>query len=318
MHNPYPYSLDNKRYQTFNYYLKKIYGHKVAKVILDLDFTCPNRDGTKGVGGCIFCSARGSGDTSAVFDGDILSQYLKNKALIDHKWPDAYTIPYFQSFSNTYGPLAKIKKYVETLIYRDEVVELAIATRADCLSDEVVDYLDEVSSFKPIWLEIGLQSSNDKTATFINRGHDFKTFVDTFDRLSRTKIKTCIHIIDGLPFESEADMLKTIDDIKDIKYDAIKIHGLKVLKDTRLAKVYEKTPFTILKREEYIAIVIKQLERIRPDVIVERLTGDPIKDDLIAPKWLLNKRTILNDIDKKMSALDTYQGKYYESHDLQP
>ena len=231
--NPYPYTIDNKRYQTFNYHLKKKYGHKVAKVILDLDYTCPNRDGTKGYGGCIFCSARGSGDTSVLFDHNIKDQYLANKKAIDRKWPDAYTIPYFQSFSNTYGPLSKLKNYVEALIFREEVVEMSIATRADCLDDETIKYLDHMCNYKPIWLEIGLQTSNDKTAAFINRGHDCDTFKETFKRLEKTKIKTCIHIIDGLPYEDEGDMLKTIEDIKDIKYDALKIHCLEILTGTK-------------------------------------------------------------------------------------
>ncbi len=314
--NPYPYTLDNKRYQTFNYHLKKTYDHKVAKVILDLDYTCPNRDGTKGVGGCIFCSARGSGDTSVHFKNDIVAQYLANKKVIDNKWPDSYTIPYFQSFSNTYGPLEKLRGYVESLIHRDEVVEMAIATRADCISDDTLAYLDDMASYKPIWLEIGLQTSNDKTAAFINRGHDFDTFKETFKRSEKTKIKTCIHIIDGLPYEDEGDMLKTIDDIKDIKYDALKIHCLEILKGTKLANIYNERPFKVITRDEYIDIVIRQLEHIRPDVIIERLTADPIKEDLIAPMWLLNKRTLLNDIDKRMKTLDTYQGKYYEASDL--
>ena len=318
MQNPYRYTLDNKRYQTFNYYLKTLYQKKVAKVILDLDFTCPNRDGSKGFGGCIYCSARGSGDTSAIFDGDIVRQYEKNLEVMHTKWPAALTIPYFQSFSNTYGPLSKIKKYVESLIYRDEVVELSIATRADCLDDEVIGYLDEMCDIKPIWLELGLQTSNDKTAAFINRCHTFAEFKKTMERLNKTKIKTCIHIIDGLPYETFDDMLKTIKDLNDFDYDAIKIHMLEILKGTRLAEIYEKDPFSILSRDAYIDIVTKQLALIKEDIIVERLTADPIKNDLIAPMWLLNKTTILNDIDKLMVKKDLWQGKYHESTDLLP
>lgn len=311
MQNPYEYSLDNKRYQTFNYYLKKTYGEKVAKVILDLDFTCPNRDGTKGLGGCIYCSARGSGDTSALFENDIVKQYQANKKIMERKWPVKYTIPYFQSFSNTYGPLEKIKGYVESLIFRDEVKELSLATRADCLSDEVVAYLDDMSHFKPIWLEIGLQTSNDDTAKFINRCHDFSVFKKALWRLAKTNIKVCVHIINGLPFEKEDDMLKTIDDLHDLPYQALKIHCLQILKGTRLAEMYNREPFSLISRKQYITTVVKQLERVRKDVIIERLTGDPLKDDLIAPLWVLNKTTILNDIDKLMVKYDTYQGKFF-------
>lgn len=313
MNNPFKYTLDNKRYHTFNYHLKTKYKHKVSKVIIDADFTCPNRDGTKGFGGCIFCSLRGSGDSSVPFNNDILAQYEANRKVIENKWPNAYAIPYFQSFTNTYGPLDKIKKYIDIFKDRDEVVEISLGTRADCLEDNVIEYLDDFSKYKEVWLEIGLQTSNDKTSEFINRGHDFKTFKDALKRLEKTNIKICIHIINGLPYETIDDMLKTIDDIKDLRYDAIKIHMLHVVKNTKLANIYYEKPFKILSKEEYIDIVIKQLERIKPEVIIERLTGDPIKEDLIAPTWVLNKTQLLNDIDKEMVKRDTYQGKYYEN-----
>ena len=316
MNNPFKYSLDNKRYHTFNYHLKTKYNHKVAKVILDADFTCPNRDGTKGIGGCIFCSLRGSGDSSTAFENDILKQYYANKEIISHKWPDAYTIPYFQSFTNTYGPLKKIKGYVDQFLDLQEVVEISLGTRADCLEEDVIEYLDSVTKTKEIWLEIGLQTSNDETSKYINRGHDFKTFTDVMKRLENTNIHTCIHIINGLPNETEEDMLRTIDDIKDIRFDAIKIHMLHIIKNTKLAEIYKKEPFKIMTKEEYIDTVIKQLERLRPEVIIERLTGDPIKEDLITPMWVLNKTQLLNDIDKEMVKRNTYQGKYYETNNL--
>ncbi len=315
MHN-YPYSHTNKRYYTFDHYLKTNYHHKVAKVVLDLDFTCPNRDGTKGNGGCIFCSLRGSGDTSVPFDGDIVRQYLSNREVMIRKWPDAYTIPYFQSFTNTYGPLTKIKRYVEALIYRPEVVELSIATRADCLADDVLTYLSNMCNYKPIWLELGLQTSDDKIAEYINRGHDFTAFKEATKRLSKTPIKVCVHIINGLPFETREGMLRTVEDLKDIPYDAIKIHCLQILNGTKLADIYAKEPFKILTRDEYIQVVVDQLEHLRPDVIVERLTGDALKDELIAPSWSLNKTTILNDIDKEMVRRNTMQGKLYASSNL--
>ena len=316
MNNPFKYSLDNKRYHTFNYHLKTKYNHKVAKVILDADFTCPNRDGTKGIGGCIFCSLRGSGDSSTAFENDILKHYYANKEIISHKLPDAYTIPYFQSFTNTYGPLRKIKGYVDQFLDLQEVVEISLGTRADCLEEDVIEYLDSVTKTKEIWLEIGLQTSNDETSKYINRGHDFKTFTDVMKRLENTNIHTCIHIINGLPNETEEDMLRTIDDIKDIRFDAIKIHMLHIIKNTKLAEIYKKEPFKIMTKEEYIDTVIKQLERLRPEVIIERLTGDPIKEDLIAPMWVLNKTQLLNDIDKEMVKRNTYQGKYYETNNL--
>ncbi|MBP5280141.1 MAG: TIGR01212 family radical SAM protein [Erysipelotrichaceae bacterium] len=312
MENLFPYSFNEKRYHTFNYYLKTRYHGKVSKVILDAGFTCPNRDGSKGVGGCIFCSSSGSGDSNLAKEKDIYNQYLENKKVMDNKWPNALYIPYFQSFSNTYGPLEKIKTMLEPFIHLDEVAEIAIATRCDCLDEERITYLDSLCEYKQIWLELGLQTSNDKTGEIINRKHSFEQFRDTLLRLGKTRIKVCVHVMDGLPFESKEDMLKTVEDIAHLPFDGIKIHMLHIIKDTTLAKMHELHNYELISREEYIELVVKQLELLRPEVVVQRLTGDPIKEDLIAPMWLLNKTTILNDIDKRMRKLDTFQGKCYE------
>lgn len=310
--NNFKYTLDNKRYHTFNYYLKNRYGKKVAKVILDGHFTCPNRDGKKGYGGCIYCSSKGSGDSNQRINDDILIQYKNNKEIMDRKWPNESYIPYFQSFSNTYGPLSKIKDMLEPFLNMDEVAEIAIATRCDCLEEDIIEYLDSLTIKKDIWLELGLQTSNDSTGKLINRCYNFDDFKNALNRLSNTNIKVCVHIINGLPYETRQDMLKTIKDINHLDFDAIKIHMLHILKDTSLLKMYEEKPFNLLSREEYIEIVVEQLEYLKPEVVIERLTGDPIKDELVEPTWLLNKTTILNDIDKLMMKLDTYQGKKYE------
>lgn len=312
MENLFKYSFNEKRYHTFNYYLKTKYNCKVSKVIIDAGFSCPNRDGTKGIGGCIFCSELGSGDSNIDLGDNILKQYNANKAIMDNKWPNSLYIPYFQSFSNTYGPLSKIKAMLQPFLHMDEVCEIAIATRCDCLADETIKYLDEICKYKQIWLELGLQTSNDITGEYINRKYTFLDFKNAITKLENTNIKTCVHIINGLPNETIEDMLKTIQDINHLKFDAIKIHMLHIIKNTKLASIYNETPFNILSREEYIELVVKQLELLRPEVIVQRLTGDPIKDDLIAPTWTLNKTTILNDIDKLMRKLDTYQGSEYE------
>lgn len=311
MDNNFKYSFNEKRYHTFNYYLKSKYNCKVAKVVLDAGFACPNRDGKKSFGGCIYCSDKGSGDSNVSLGEDLLRQYEENKKVMNQKWPNDLYIPYFQSFSNTYGPLSKIKAMLEPFLYKDEVCEISIATRCDCLPDEIIEYLDSISSIKPIWLELGLQTSNDKTGKFINRQYDFSDFKDALNRLSKTNIKVCVHVLNGLPYETKDDMLKTIMDIKDLKFDAIKIHMLHIIKNTTLADIYEKQPFEILTRDDYIDLVVKQLELLKPEVVVERLTGDPIKENLIAPDWILNKTTILNDIDKLMRKLDTYQGSKY-------
>ena len=310
--NPFKYTLDNKRYQTFNYYLKNKYHQKVAKVIIDGHFTCPNRDGKKGYGGCIYCSGNGSGDANLNIKEDILTQYEKNKEVMDRKWNNGLYIPYFQSFSNTYGPLKKIQNMIEPFLEKEEVAEIAIATRCDCLNEEIIEYLNNISNIKPIWLELGLQTTNYKSAEFLNLGYNFDDFKKTIELLEKTNIKICIHIINGLPYETKEDMLQTIKDINHLPFDSIKIHMLHILKDTKLASIYKKEPFKILDKEEYIEIVVKQLELLKPEIIIERLTGDPIKDELIAPMWLLNKTIILNDIDKLMAKQNTYQGKYYE------
>ena len=312
MNNNFKYTFNEKRYHTFNYYLKTKYNCKVSKVILDAGFTCPNRDGSKGYGGCIFCSEKGSGDSNIALQESLIKQYEENKKVMDNKWPNGLYIPYFQSFSNTYGPLEKIKNMLEPFIHMDEVCEISIATRCDCLENDVIEYLNLLTDIKPIWLELGLQTSNDKTGEYLNRGYNFSDFKDALDRLSKTNIKVCIHVLNGLPHETIDDMLNTVKDIKDLKFDAIKIHMLHVLKNTVLGKQYINEPFNIISREEYIELVVKQLELLRPEVVVERLTGDPIKQDLLAPDWVLNKTTILNDIDKLMRKLDTYQGSEYE------
>ena len=310
--NSFKYTLDNKRYHTFNYYLKTSYGGKVSKVILDGHFTCPNRDGFKGYGGCTYCSAMGSGDSNVDIKADILRQYELNKEVMDRKWKNDFYIPYFQSFSNTYGPLDKIKKMIEPFLEMEEVAEISVATRCDCLSDEIISYLNSITSVKPIWLELGLQTSNDETGKLINRCYSFDDFKNILDKLSKTGIKTCVHIINGLPNENHDDYIKTVKDINHLEFDAIKIHMLHLLKGTVMAKEYEESPFKIMTREEYIETVVEQLRLLKPEVIIERLTGDPIKDELIAPDWVLNKTTILNDIDKLMVKLDCYQGDRYE------
>ena len=310
--NTFKYTLDNKRYHTFNYYLKNKYQGKVAKVILDGHFTCPNRDGTKGYGGCTYCSLSGSGDSNVDISKSIIEQYKLNKEVMDRKWKNDYYIPYFQSFSNTYGPLTKIKNMLEPFIHNDEVKEISIATRSDCLEDETIDYLDSLTQYKTIWLELGLQTSNDNTGKLINRGYTFSEFKNALKRLEKTNIKICVHIINGLPNETYIDNIQTIKDINHLHFHAIKIHMLHIIKNTKLAEDYLNKPFNILSRDEYINIVVEQLRLLKPEIIIERLTGDPIKNDLIEPTWVLNKTTILNDIDKLMVKLDCYQGDKYK------
>ena len=310
--NLFKYTLDNKRYHTFNYYLKNKYNCKVAKVIIDGHFTCPNRDGTKGQGGCTYCSLSGSGDSNLVTSKSIIEQYNTNKKIMDKKWKNDLYIPYFQSFSNTYGPLYKIQEMLAPFVDNKEVCEISLATRCDCLKDEVIEYLNSLTNSKTIWLELGLQTSNDKTGEIINRGYTFKEFKEALSKLEKTNIKVCVHIINGLPYEKEEDFIKTIKDINHLNFHAIKIHMLYIIKNTKIAEEYNLKKFNLLTRDEYIDIVVKQLRLLKPEIIIERLTGDPLKDDLIAPNWIINKTTILNDIDKLMLKEDIYQGDQYK------
>jgi radical SAM protein (TIGR01212 family) len=312
MDNPFPYSFNEKRYHTFNYYLKNRYHCKVSKVMLNAGFSCPNRDGNKGIGGCIFCSEKGSGDSNPSLSESLLKQYEDNKRIMDRKWPNGMYIPYFQSFSNTYGPLSKIREMTQLFADMDEVAEISIATRCDCLEDETVSYLDSLCEQKPVWLELGLQTSNDETGKLLNRCYDFSDFKDALYRLEKTKIRACVHVMNGLPFETKDDMLKTVADISHLPFDGIKIHMLHVIRNTALGDMYEAEPFELISREDYISLVVDQLELLRPEVVIERLTGDPIAEDLLSPSWLLNKTTILNDIDKLMRKRNTYQGIRYE------
>ena len=310
--NCFKYSLDNKRYHTFNYYLKNKYNCKVAKVTIDAHLTCPNIDGRKGTGGCTYCSSSGSGDANRFTNESIISQYQQNKIIMNKKWDNKLYIPYFQSHSNTYTSIENMEKMLSPFIHNKEVAEISIATRCDCLSIDMIEYLNNVSKLKTIWIELGLQTSNNNSEKYLNRCYNFDIFKKALLSLNNTNIKVCVHIINGLPFETEEDMLQTIKDINHLPFDAIKIHMLHILKGTQMENIYHNTHFHLLSKDEYINIVVKQLELLKEEIVIERLTSDPIGEDLIEPKWLINKTVILNDIDKLMVKKDTYQGKLFK------
>ena len=297
------YTLDNKRYHTLNYFFKTKFGQKVFKVPLNINSTCTNKIN----GGCIFCS---NNSASNISDNkvDILTQFEKAKNILEKKWPNSLYIAYFQSGTNTYNNIEKIKKYIDTLLTIPKVVGISIATRPDCLNDEWLKYFDELNKKIFLMIELGLQSSKEETLKFINRGHDVKCFTKAVKDLQKIKIFTVAHIINGLPFETKEDMINTVKYLNNLKIDAIKIHMLYISKNTKLADIYKKKNIKILKKEKYIDIVCSQLEYINEKVVIERLTGDPIEDELIEPKWLLKKFCVLNDIDKEMVKRNIYQG----------
>lgn len=302
-------TLDNKRYYTLNCYYKNKYGKKVFKVSLNGGFTCPNIDGTVGKRGCIYCSAKGSGDFAGDINKDIVTQFNEVKEIMLKKWPDALYIGYFQANTNTYASVDKLKSLFEPILKQDNVVGLNIATRSDAISDEVLDYLIDLNNRCDLVVELGLQSIHEKTLNLIRRGHDLKNFEDTYYRLKRVGIKVVVHIINGLPYETKEMMIETARYLNKLDIDGIKIHMLHIMKNTDLEKMFNKENFHILTREEYIDIVINQLEELNENIVINRITGDPVKEDLIAPEWLLKKFVVLNEIDKEMVRRDTYQGR---------
>lgn len=310
--NKYPYTLDNKRYTTLNYYFKTNFNSKVSKIPINANFTCPNRDGTKGTGGCTFCSELGSGEFQGGSRKDYLTQYEEGKEVMFKKWPNSKTIPYFQSFSNTYGSLERIKDCVEPFLNKDEVVGIAIATRADCLSDEVISYLDACSKSKEIWIELGLQSIYDETANRINRCHTYHEFEESVYKLRDTGIKVCVHIMNGLENETEEMMINTARTIGKLPIDAVKIHMLHIIKSSKMGKDYLNNPFNLLNLEEYVKIVVTQLRHLPKEIVIQRVTGDGMLDELIAPLWTVKKTIVINEIDKYMAKYDYYQGDLYE------
>lgn len=310
--NPFPYSKDNKRYHTFNYAMREKYHSKIVKIPLDAGNTCPNRDGTCGIGGCTFCGFQGSGTFIQGNRQSLLSQYEDGKKFISSKWKDYKTFPYFQSFTNTYAPLETIKSKIEPFLKMDEVKGIVIATRADCLEPDKIAYLSSLCQTKDIWIELGLQSIHDETAQLINRGHTFSCFSECVLALSKTDIKICVHIINSLPTETEAMMMATIQTLAKLPIHAIKIHMLHIMKNTSMAKEYQTKPFPLLSKEEYIKLVVNQLEILPPNIIIERLTGDGDQSDLIAPLWTSNKKAVLNEIDKEFVRRDSWQGKFYK------
>lgn len=299
-------TLDNKRYHTLNYFFKKKFGQKVFKVPLDINSICPNQAS----GGCIYCSNK---SVASISDNslDILEQFENGRKIMEQKWPDSLYIPYFQSGTNTYNDKNLVKGYVDKLLMIPKVVGIDIATRPDCLSDEWLDYLEELNKKTFLIVELGLQSSNDNTLRFINRGHNSKTFKDAVEKLHARNIFVVAHIINGLPYETKEDMINTIKFVNDCRVDGIKIHMLYIAKNTPLASLYETNKFHILTREEYIDIVCSQLRLLNEDVVVMRITGDPLLNELVAPEWLIKKFMVLNGIDQEMVKRNIYQGDLF-------
>ncbi len=309
MNSPFLYSDTNKRYHTLDYFYKHKFHSKVFKVSLNAGFSCPNIDGTVGSGGCIYCSPLGSGEYAGKKEDSLLVQFENVKKMMLQKWPNSKYIGYFQAHTNTYAPLPILKEKYESILNLPNVVGLSIATRPDAISEECLNYLEELSQKTYLVVELGLQTIHEKTSQLINRCHSLECFENMVSKLRNRNIDVVVHIINGLPYETEEMMIETAKYLNTLDIQGVKIHMLSILKNTKLATIYQEKQFPTLSREQYIEITCKQLEYLRPEIVIHRLTGDPKIEDLIEPNWLIKKVTILNDIDKYLVNNNTYQGK---------
>lgn len=300
---------DEKRYHSLNYHLRKTYGEKLYKISLDGGMTCPNRDGTLGTRGCIFCSKGGSGDFAASKTLSITEQIETGKQQAARKYTGNSYIAYFQAYTNTYAPAAYLRQIFTEAIQNPNIRILSIATRPDCLGPDVISLLKELAAIKPIWVELGLQTIHEDTARFIRRGYDLPVFERAIHDLRNAGITVIVHTILGLPGESRKQMLQTVNYLNTQDIQGIKFQLLHILKDTDLADYYERHPFPLPDMETYFSILAEQLTHLRPDIVVHRLTGDGPKQLLIAPLWTGNKRQVLNQMQDYFKRHDIWQGK---------
>lgn len=302
---------DGKRYYSFNSYLKQTFGEKVYKISLNGGFTCPNRDGTLGTRGCIFCSEGGSGDFAPDAALPIGEQIEEGIRMIRQKTDASKYIAYFQAFTNTYAPYEKLHSLFYDAILRQEIVGLAVGTRPDCLPPDGLELLDELNQIKPVFVELGLQTIHEKTAQFIRRGYPLSCFEQAVKALHDLGINVVVHLILGLPGETEEMMLESVRYLNQLPVNGVKFSLLHVLKHTDLGALYEKHPFPVYELDDYVDFVIRCIEELREDIVIHRLTGDGPKDLLIAPRWTLNKRKVLNEISRRMKETNSRQGKRF-------
>lgn len=300
------YCIENKRYHTWNYYLRQRFNSKVFKVSINAGFTCPNIDGTVSRGGCTYCSKEGSGDFAGNPKDDLIKQFEDIRYMMGKKWSDAKYIGYFQAFTNTYAPVEVLREKYEVVLEQDNVIGLAISTRPDCIPDDVLDYLDELNKRTNLWVELGLQTMHDSTSKKINRGHDRNVFVDCVNRLRKRDIDVIVHIINGLPGETYDMMMETAKFVSILDIQGIKIHLLHILKNTPMEKMLEKNMVRLMEKEEYVKLVCDQLEIIPQEIVIHRLTGDGKKEDLVGPLWSLKKWEVLNAIDDELKRRDSW------------
>ena len=317
---------NEKPYHSLDYEMKRIYGHKIYKLALDGGMTCPNRDGTLGTDGCIFCSGGGSGEFAESLSAHVCvtEQIEAAKARVEKKmekarpgaspeYPKGRYIAYFQSYTNTYAPLDHLEKLFFAAAAHPDTAVLSIATRPDCLAEPVIALLSKVNQIKPVWVELGLQTIHEDTASFIRRGYQLPVFEDACRRLKEAGLETIVHVILGLPGEDAARSLETVSYLADRRLgDGIKLQLLHILKGTDLGQLYLQDPFPLYTMEEYIDLVVDCVELLPPEMVIHRLTGDGPKDLLIAPLWSRRKRLVLGSLYKRFRERNTWQGRLYE------
>lgn len=305
---------NGKRYNNLNGFLReKFNGEKIYKISLDAGFTCPNRDGKVSKGGCTFCSSSGSGDFAGERVKSITEQFSDIKEMMHKKWKKGKYIAYFQAYTNTYAPVEVLKEKYDEALKEDDVVALAIATRPDCVGDDVLDLLEDYSKRLYTWVELGLQTSNDNTAMFINRGYKLEVFRKAAQDLATRNIDVVAHVIFGLPGETREDMLSTVKYISTLPIKGVKLHLLHVMKNTVMEQQLENGEFNLLDMDEYIDIITESIALLPEGVVIHRLTGDAPRNLLIGPMWSLKKWEVLNAIDDALKEKDLYQGKYFQS-----
>lgn len=303
---------NGKRYHSLNYFLRDRFKEKVFKISLDGGFSCPNRDGTISKGGCLFCSESGSGDYAGDRELSITKQFCDIKEMMNKKWKEGKYIAYFQAFTNTYAPVEELKRKYNEALKQEGVVAIAIATRPDCLQEEVLELLEEINKKFYVWVELGLQTVSDETARKINRGYKLEVYEDAIRRLKERNIDFVTHCIFGLPGETKEDMLRSVDYIAHSGSKGIKFHLLHLMKHTPMVKLYERGELEFLSQDDYIDLICKSIAMLPEDMVVHRLTGDAPRDLLIGPMWSLKKWEVLNAIDKALVDNEIYQGKDFK------
>lgn len=303
---------NGKRYNTLDGFFKKKFGCKIAKITLNGGFTCPNRDGTKAYGGCIYCSDKLSGEFAGNPEESIKKQFDNGVKMMSSKWKNVKYMPYFQAGTNTYADTAVLKELYEEALRQKDVVALSIATRPDCITEETLEYLADVNKRTFLTVELGLQSTFDETGVVINRQSTYAEFLDCYNKLSERNIPVCVHLINGLPGETSKMMLESVKKVSALHPWAIKLHLLHVVKGTFCEKMYNIGELCVFEKDDYVKLVCDELEIIDKDIVIQRLTGDGARDTLVSPLWSIKKFEVLNSIDKELERRDSYQGKFAE------